>query len=107
MLNNYSNPTRRIISALVAIPIVVVAIYWSVWSYFLLFLLIMVLTLREFYQLIRLQGAFPAQDLGHCNRDIDLRACIYVDPRVSTTPTSLCTHSSNGSYLLYSALQKD
>ena len=64
MLDNYSNLTRRIISALIAIPIVVVAIYWSVWSYFLLFLLIKVLTLLEFYQIISLEGTVPLKLWG-------------------------------------------
>lgn len=64
MLNNYSNLTRRTISALVAIPIVIGAIYWSPWSYFLLFLLIVFLTMLEFYQLIKLQGASPLRLWG-------------------------------------------
>ena len=64
MLTRYSNLTQRILAALVGIPIMLSAIYWSIWSYFLLFLLIMVLTMREFYQLISLQGASPCSIWG-------------------------------------------
>jgi len=64
MLASHSNLTRRILSALVAIPIMLGAIYWNAWSYFLLFLLILVLTMLEFYQLFKLQGASPLKFWG-------------------------------------------
>ena len=47
-----NNLQRRVISALVTLPIVIGAIYWNPWTYFLLFLLIMLLTMLEFYKLI-------------------------------------------------------
>jgi phosphatidate cytidylyltransferase len=46
------NLRRRILSALVGIPIVIGAIYWNPWTYFWLFFCIMLLTLLEFYSLV-------------------------------------------------------
>jgi glutamate dehydrogenase (NAD(P)+) len=47
-----NNLRRRVISALVTLPIVIGAIYWNPWTYFSLFLLIMLLTILEFYKLV-------------------------------------------------------
>ncbi len=55
---------QRVLSALIAIPIVFTAIYWSAWSYFLLFLLVVVLAMLEFYRLACLGGIRPNKFLG-------------------------------------------
>lgn len=47
-----ANLLLRVLTALVAVPIILGAIYWNPWSYFLLFLFIMVFTLLEFYSLV-------------------------------------------------------
>lgn len=64
MSSKYSHLTQRILSALVAMPIVIAGIYWSMWSYFLLFLFIVVLAMLEFYRLVGLDGIGPNKFLG-------------------------------------------
>jgi len=60
----YSHLRRRILSALVAMPIVLAGIYWSMWGYFLLFLLVVALAMLEFYRLACLGGINPNKFLG-------------------------------------------
>ena len=52
------------LSALVAIPIVITCISWSPQSYFLLFLLVVVSAMLEFYRLADLSGIRPNKFLG-------------------------------------------
>jgi len=47
-----TNFYRRTLSTLVALPVIIGALYWSAWSYFLLFLGILLPTLLEFYKLV-------------------------------------------------------
>lgn len=60
----YSHLGRRILSALVAMPIVIVGVYWSMWSYFLLFLCVVTLSMLEFYRLVGLSGISPNRFSG-------------------------------------------
>ena len=64
MFSPYRNFGQRALSALIAMPIVVTAIYWSRWSYFLLFLLVVALAMLEFYRLVGLGGISPNKFLG-------------------------------------------
>lgn len=64
MSKKYSNIFLRMVSALVAIPLIVGLIYWNEWSYFALFLPIMVGTMLEFYKLIKAKGAMPLRIWG-------------------------------------------
>mmetsp|Transcript_6232 Transcript_6232/g.14034 ORF Transcript_6232/g.14034 Transcript_6232/m.14034 type:complete len:138 (+) Transcript_6232:54-467(+) len=50
---------KRVLSVLVAVPIITTAIYWSAWSYFLFFLFIVTLTMLEFYQLMSGGNIYP------------------------------------------------
>lgn len=59
-----SNLVKRVLSALVAVPIIITCVSWSLWSYFLLFLLVVVSTMLEFYQLADLSGIRPNKFLG-------------------------------------------
>lgn len=54
-----SNLIQRILTAMVALPIIVGGLYWSAWSYFALFLILTLLTLHEFYQLLEKKGYVP------------------------------------------------
>ena len=56
MSSKYRQLKQRTLTALVAMPIIIIAIYWSAWSYFLFFLLVAVLATLEFHQLARLGG---------------------------------------------------
>jgi len=60
----YSHLRKRVLSVLVAVPIVVTAIHWNSLSYFLLFLVIVTLTMLEFYKLASFGGVSPNKFLG-------------------------------------------
>jgi phosphatidate cytidylyltransferase len=60
----YSHLRKRVLSVLVAIPIVTTAVHWSPLSYFLLFLVIVTLAMLEFYQLASAGGMRPNKFLG-------------------------------------------
>ena len=64
MLQKNSHFTKRVLTALVAMPIVIAAVYWSAWSYFFLFLFLVVATMLEFYKLARLGGLSPHRPWG-------------------------------------------
>ena len=55
----YNQVKKRSLSAMVAIPVVITAIYWNAWSYFFLFLLVVVSAMLEFYALVSLGGIKP------------------------------------------------
>ncbi len=63
-LNNYSNLTQRIIAALIGIPVMLAAMFYSEYSFWLLFLIISIFTLYEFYKLVGLNGNFPLTIYG-------------------------------------------
>ena len=63
-LQNYSNLTQRIIAALIAVPIVLLAIWYNHWTFFALFAIIAVLTQLEFYKLLRLDDHLPLAAWG-------------------------------------------
>jgi phosphatidate cytidylyltransferase len=63
-LQNYSNLTQRIIAALIAVPIVLFAIWYNHWTFFALFTIIAVLTQLEFYKLLRLDDHLPLAAWG-------------------------------------------
>ena len=64
MTPQYRQLSQRVLSALVAIPVVITAIRWSAWSYFSLFLPVVALAMLEFYQLVNLGGVRPNKLLG-------------------------------------------
>lgn len=63
-LNKYDNLTQRIIVAIFGVIVIISAIYWQAWSYFVVFLLITLLSLREFYKLVGLDGYLPLATWG-------------------------------------------
>lgn len=63
-LQNYSNLTQRIIAALIAVPIVLFAIWYNHWTFFALFTIIAILTQLEFYKLLKLDDHLPLAAWG-------------------------------------------
>lgn len=63
-LQNYSNLTQRLITALVGAAAVVSAILYGPWTYFAVFFVICLLTLREFYALAGLDGMVVQKTFG-------------------------------------------
>lgn len=63
-INRLPNLTQRIIAALVAVPVMVVAMFFSPITFWLLFLVISILTQWEFYSLIGLNGNYPLSIYG-------------------------------------------
>lgn len=63
-LSNLSNLTQRIIAVLIAVPFIIVAIFYNEYTFWLLFLAISVLTQYEFYKLLGLDGNFPLKIYG-------------------------------------------
>ncbi len=58
-LNKYNNLTQRVIVAILGAIIIISAIYWQSWSYFAIFLIIVLLSIREFYKLVGIDGHLP------------------------------------------------
>jgi len=58
-LDKYNNLTQRVIVAILGVVIIITAIYWQAWSYFAVFLIITLLSIREFYKLVGLDGYLP------------------------------------------------
>ncbi len=58
-LTQLSNLQQRIIAASIGGVAIVGAIYWNQWAYFAVFFLLCGFTLREFYQLLGLDGNAP------------------------------------------------
>lgn len=63
-LNNYSNLTQRLITALIGSAGIVASIMYGQWTYFLMFFFICFLTLREFYALAGLDGMVVQKTFG-------------------------------------------
>ena len=63
-LNQYSNLTQRLITAVAGSAVVIAAVMYSPWTYFVLFALMTLLTLREFYLLSGLDGMAPQKTFG-------------------------------------------
>ncbi|MDJ1482194.1 phosphatidate cytidylyltransferase [Cytophagaceae bacterium DM2B3-1] len=63
-LTKLSNLQQRIIAALIGGIAIIGAIYWNQWGYFGVFFLICGFTLREFYQLVGLDGNAPLTYYG-------------------------------------------
>jgi len=63
-LNNFSNLTQRIITGLLGSAGVILGVWYSEWSYFAIFFFICIMTLREFYALIGLDGMVPQKLFG-------------------------------------------
>jgi phosphatidate cytidylyltransferase len=63
-MNNLSNLTQRVIAALIGIPIVLGAILYNQYTYGILFLLITILTITEFYKLLKLDENLPLTFYG-------------------------------------------
>ncbi len=59
MLKTWDQITQRVFTSLVAIPVVVAAICWSIWSYYFLFLFVTIATMLEFYGLAEVGGICP------------------------------------------------
>lgn len=62
--NKPTHLSKRTFSALVAIPLFVLAVYTHALSYFILYIIIMVLAMRECYNLFALSGNTPNKTLG-------------------------------------------
>ncbi len=58
-LTRFSNLQQRVIAAIIGGLAIIGAIYWNQWAYFTVFFLICAFTLREFYQLLGLDGNAP------------------------------------------------
>lgn len=63
-LQQYSNFTQRLITALAGSAVVIAAVMYSPWSYYLVFAIMTLLTLREFYLLSGLDGMAPQKTFG-------------------------------------------
>lgn len=63
-LQNYSNLTQRVITALVGTAVIVSCILYGPWTYFAIFFIICFLTLREFYALAGLEGMVVQKTFG-------------------------------------------
>jgi phosphatidate cytidylyltransferase len=62
--NTYSNLSQRVLTAAIAVPILLGLIYYSGLSFFLLFLAISILTQLEFYKLLKLSHNSPLRYYG-------------------------------------------
>lgn len=63
-LNNYSNFTQRLITAIIGISIILSCILYNEWTFFILFCTISILTQWEFYKLLGLDGHEPLARYG-------------------------------------------
>lgn len=63
-INTYSNLTQRIIAALIAVPIIILAIFYNDYTFWALFFIIAGLTQYEFYKLLGLNGNLPLTIYG-------------------------------------------
>src|SRR4051812_24609626 len=63
-LSKLSNLQQRVITALIALSLLLPAVYWSEWAYFAIFFAITMLTLLEFYKLVGLDGNEPLRIYG-------------------------------------------
>lgn len=63
-LNQLSNLTQRIITAVIGVSIILAAVLYNEWTFWLLFLAISVLTQREFYKLLKLDANLPLTFYG-------------------------------------------
>lgn len=55
----YSNLAKRVLVAVLAVPLMLLGIFWSPWAYFALFLIICTVSVLEFYRLIAAEGHPP------------------------------------------------
>ena len=63
-LNNFSNLTQRLVTAMAGSAMIIAGVAFGPWTYFAIFLVITFLTLREFYQLSGLDGMAPQKTFG-------------------------------------------
>jgi phosphatidate cytidylyltransferase len=63
-LNKYSNLTQRIITGLIGAAGIIFGVVYSEWSYFAIFFFICLMSLREFYALVGLDGMLPQKAFG-------------------------------------------
>ena len=63
-MSNRSNLQQRVITALVALSVLIPAVRYSEWAYFAVFFGICMLTLLEFYKLVGLDGNQPLKVYG-------------------------------------------
>lgn len=63
-LEQYSNLTQRLVTALAGSAVVIGAVVWGPWSYFAVFLFIVMATLHEFYKLCGIDGMVPQKTFG-------------------------------------------
>ncbi|WP_109997160.1 phosphatidate cytidylyltransferase [Candidatus Cardinium hertigii] len=64
MLSTHSNFIQRFISAIFLTPLILFALVWSPWSYFFLFFYVVLLTMLEFYKLIKQAYVTPMRLYG-------------------------------------------
>ncbi len=63
-LQNYSNLTQRLITAILGAAVIVSSIMYGPWTYFVVFLFICLMTLLEFYTLAGLDGMVVQKTFG-------------------------------------------
>jgi phosphatidate cytidylyltransferase len=63
-LNKYSNLTQRIITGLIGAAGIIFGVVYSEWGYFAIFFFICLMSLREFYALVGLDGMIPQKAFG-------------------------------------------
>jgi phosphatidate cytidylyltransferase len=63
-LDNLSNLNQRIIAGLTGIAVIIFAIFYSEWTFVILFCTLQILTQREFYKLLGLDGNQPLTFFG-------------------------------------------
>jgi len=64
MLNHKSDFLQRFISALLFTPVIIFALLWSSWTYFLFFFYVVLLSMLEFYKLIKRAHICPIRIYG-------------------------------------------
>ncbi len=63
-LKTKSNLTQRILTALLGVPLIIAAIFYSPFSFWILILTITILTQYEFYKLLGMSGSIPLKIYG-------------------------------------------
>ncbi|MBX9889766.1 MAG: hypothetical protein K2X94_00645 [Amoebophilaceae bacterium] len=64
MLEKKSNFVQRFIAAVLFTPVIIFALVWSSWTYFLFFFYVVMLSMLEFYKLIKRIQITPMRILG-------------------------------------------
>lgn len=66
MHTKQTNFVQRLVSAVLFTPVIVFALFWSYWTYFLLFFYVLMLSMLEFYKLLKRANFYPMREYGIC-----------------------------------------